>query len=251
MARPPPSARCQARRARFSPADRTHHPFALVRARGRAQPAGVAWTLHGDRDSGSLIPEAMLAIAGAPVRLVDHAFDGSALQAPEYLAINPLGQVPALVTPEGDLLTESAAIILYLAERFPEAALAPPPKHPQRGRFLRWVVFIAANIYPCVARRDFPARISPDPACADSVKQAALDEARRHWALLLRELAPAPWCLDAFSALDIQVAVMSRWMGGAATRDALFPALAAHAGRVMAHPALVPVALRHYGPAPG
>lgn len=206
----------------------------------------MAWTLHGDRGSGSLIPEAMLALAGAEVALIDHDFAAGAMQAPEYLAINPLGQVPALVTPEGEVLTESAAILLFLAERFPEAGLAPPPGHPERGRFLRWVVYIAANIYPCVARWDFPARYTTDPAGTEAVKQAARQDADRHWALLDASLAPDPWCLTVFSALDIQVATMSGWMGGAARRAAHFPRLAAHAARVAARPGLGAAWQRHH-----
>jgi glutathione S-transferase len=211
-----------------------------------AHAAITSWTLHGDRGSGSLIAEALLEAAGQKVRLVDHALATNAQRAPDYLALNPMGQLPALVTPEGELLTESAAILVYLADRFPEARLAPPPGHAERGRFLRWVVTLAANIYPCVSRWDYPERFTTDPAGAQGVKQAAREEADRHWDMVARELAPDPWCLSTFSALDVQVAVMSRWMGGPERRQARLPGLHAHAARVLARPGMAAAFRRHY-----
>jgi glutathione S-transferase len=207
----------------------------------------MTWTIHGDRGSGSFIPEAMLAEAQAPMTLVEHALEHNAHRHPAYLALNPMGQLPAVITPAGELLTESAAIAIFIAERFPEAKLAPPAGHPERGRFLRWLVTIAANIYPCVTRWDYPERFTTDAAHAPAIRQAAREEADRLWAMVEAQLAPDPWCLSAYSALDIQVAVMSRWMGGPDRRAERFPRLHDHAARVNARPAIAPVFARHYG----
>ena len=206
----------------------------------------MTWTIHGDRGSGSFIVEALLAEAGAPVRLVDHALESNAQRDPAYLALNPMGQLPALVTPDGQLVTESAACVLVIAETFPEALLAPLPGQPDRAKFLRWLITIAGNIYPCVSRWDYPERFTTDPTGAAAVKQAAREEADRHWQMVVDQLRPDPWCLSAFSALDVQVAVMSRWMGGPDRRREKFPALDAHAARVLARPAIAPVFARHY-----
>jgi len=206
----------------------------------------MTWTIHGDRGSGSFIVEALLAEAGAPVRLVDHALESNAQRDPAYLALNPMGQLPALVTPDGQLVSESAACVLVVAETFPEARLAPPPGHQDRAKFLRWLITIAGNIYPCVSRWDYPERFTTDPAGAEAVKQAAREEADRHWQMVVDQLRPDPWCLSDFSALDVQVAVMSRWMGGPDRRREKFPALDAHAARVLARPAIAPVFARHY-----
>lgn len=220
--------------------------FSLVAGRGLGQPFTMTWTIHGDRGSGSLIPEALLAEAGAPMVLIDHALETNAQRDPAYLAINPMGQLPALITPDGTLITESAACAIFIAESFPDARLAPPPGHRDRAKFLRWLITIAGNIYPCVSRWDYPERFTTDAAGAPAVKQAAREEADRLWAIVADALRPDPWCLGAFSALDVQVAVMSRWMGGPDRRRDLFPALHAHAGRVMARPAIAPVYARHY-----
>jgi glutathione S-transferase len=208
----------------------------------------MTWIIHGDRGSGSLMPEALLAIAGAPVTLVEHPFESNAQRHPDYLVLNPMGQLPAVITPEGQLITESAACMLFIAERFPEAKLQPPPGHDDRAKFLRWLITIAGNIYPCVSRWDFPERFTTDPAGAPAVKQAARDDADRLWRMVQDNLRPDPWCLADFSALDVQVAVMSRWMGGPERRQANLPLLHAHAARVTARPALAPVWVRHYPP---
>jgi glutathione S-transferase len=206
----------------------------------------MTWTIHGDRGSGSQMPEMLLAEAGAPVTLIDHALETNAQRDPAYLAINPMGQLPAVITPDGQLLTESAACAIYIAETFPDARLAPPAGHKDRAKFLRWLITIAGNIYPCVSRWDYPERFTTDPAGAPAVKQAAREEADRHWQMVVDHVRRDPWCLDEFSALDVQVAVMSRWMGGPDRRREKFSTLHDHAQRVLSRPAIAPVFARHY-----
>lgn len=73
-------------------------------------------------------------------------------QEPAYLAINPMGKVPALRHGEA-IVTEQVAIFLYLADLFPEAGLAPAPGNPMRGPYLRWMVFYAACFEPAIGDR--------------------------------------------------------------------------------------------------
>ncbi|HVA15876.1 MAG TPA: glutathione S-transferase family protein [Stellaceae bacterium] len=86
----------------------------------------------------------MLEEIGQPYRteLLDYA---TSMKAPAYLAINPMGKVPAL-THGATVVTEGAAICAYLADAFPEAGLAPPPGHPLRGPYYRWLFFAAGPI---------------------------------------------------------------------------------------------------------
>jgi glutathione S-transferase len=67
-------------------------------------------------------------------------------RAPEYLAINPTGHVPAFVDDDGTPMFESLAICLHLADRFPEKGLAPPVGDPERGRYLTWAVFSMVSL---------------------------------------------------------------------------------------------------------
>ncbi|MCK8783697.1 glutathione S-transferase family protein [Roseomonas sp. NAR14] len=86
----------------------------------------------------------MLEEVGQPYRteLLDY---GTTMKAPEYLAINPMGKVPAL-RHGGTVVTEVAAICAYLADAFPEAGLAPPPGDRQRGPYYRWLFFVAGPL---------------------------------------------------------------------------------------------------------
>ena len=86
----------------------------------------------------------MLEEVGQPYRtvLLDYA---TTMKAPDYLAINPMGKVPAIR--HGDIvITEGAAICAYLADAFPQAGLAPPPGHRLRGPYYRWLFFAAGPV---------------------------------------------------------------------------------------------------------
>jgi len=73
-----------------------------------------------------------------------------ALQNADFLAVNPLGKVPALRDEDGKVVTEQVAILLHLADLFPRAGLAPQIGEPNRGPYLRWMVFYAACFEPAV-----------------------------------------------------------------------------------------------------
>jgi glutathione S-transferase len=70
---------------------------------------------------------------------------GTTMKAPEYLAVNPMGKVPAIRHGE-TVVTEAAAICAYLADAFPDAGLAPPPGNPTRGPYYRWLFFGAGPV---------------------------------------------------------------------------------------------------------
>lgn len=72
---------------------------------------------------------------------------GTTMKAPEYLAINPMGKVPA-IEHNGTVVTETAAICAYLADQFPEKMLAPAPASPERGAYYRWLFFAAGAVEP-------------------------------------------------------------------------------------------------------
>ena len=85
---------------------------------------------------------------------------------PEYLAINPAGWVPALITPEGDRLYETQAINLYLAERHGATHLAPAVGDPLRGLFLSALFYLADELEPAIKRYFFPHRYADGEADA-------------------------------------------------------------------------------------
>ena len=127
--------------------------------------------------------------------------------------VNPLRQIPALVTPGGETITESAAILLWLTDHHPEARLAPAPDSPLRGQFLRWMVFVPAAIYSLFWVRDDPSRLGgPDPEVQARIKTATAERILDCWAMMERQVAPGRYLLgDELTVLDLYVAVVSRW----------------------------------------
>lgn len=86
---------------------------------------------------------------------------GASIKSPEYLAINPMGKVPAIR--HGDVVvTEGAAICAYLADVFPEANLAPPPGDKRRGAYYRWLFFAAGPVEAATTDRSFGLEVSGD-----------------------------------------------------------------------------------------
>ena len=118
-------------------------------------------------------------------------------KSPEYLAINPMGKVPALRDGEATL-AEAAAICAYVAERYPQAKLAPPLGDPLRARYLYWLFFSPGCIEPAMVQLATKIEMSPTAAGWGDA-QLVLD-------VLDAALSTGPWVLgEAFSAADIMV----------------------------------------------
>ncbi len=171
-----------------------------------------SYTLYGRAGWGSTIVEAQLDWYGLPFAFepVDDLFKSP--EARQRLEkVNPLAQVPTLVLPNGEIMSESAAITLLLADITGTESLVPGSGAPERARFLRWLVFLVANIYPTFTYADDPARFVSVNAARDPFRAAADAYAQRLWRQVETE-ARAPWFLgERFSALDLYVAVMTRW----------------------------------------
>lgn len=176
--------------------------------------------------------------AGARVLLeelgVDYRIELVDLQAgeqrrPEFLALNPLGKLPTLVD-DGTVVTEQVAIYLHLADRFPEAGLAPAVGDSARGSYLRWLVYYASCFEPAVvdrAQKRDPAEPMISPYRDFDSMLAALEA----------QLARGPWMLgDRFSAADVLWGTALSWT----TRFGLVPAspvIAQYIERAKARPA--------------
>ena len=172
-----------------------------------------AYTIYGALGSGSVPVEATLTLLGQPYAVVEApTWEGQAQQA-KVAGVNPLKQIPALVTPDGETITESAAILIWLADRFPEARLAPSLDSPQRAQFLRWMVYVPAAIYSLFWVRDDPSRlVGSDPALQAQVKAATAERIADCWAMMERQVTPGRYLLgDDLTVLDLYVAVVSRW----------------------------------------
>ena len=105
--------------------------------------------LYTNPDSRARVVRWMLEEVGAPYSTHHLAYGPTGMKSAEYLAINPMGKVPAL-THRGHVVTEVAAICAYLADAFPSAGLAPAPDDPARADYQRWLFFVAGPLESAV-----------------------------------------------------------------------------------------------------
>jgi GST-like protein len=209
-------------------------------------PEATVYKLYARAGWGSAIAEAQLAWYGLPYELieVDDLFKSPAAR-DELARVNPLAQLPTLVEPDGRVMTESAAITLRLADITGSDALVPEPGEPVRPEFLRWLVFLVANVYPTFTYGDLPTRFVPE-AAGEAFRANVDNYARRLWQIV-EGAARSPWFLgDRFSALDIYVSMMTLWRPKRPWFAANTPALHAIATRTEQRPELSEVWRRNF-----
>ncbi|MGD9658202.1 MAG: glutathione S-transferase family protein [Methylocystis sp.] len=153
---------------------------------------------------------------------------------PEYLAVNPLGKVPAIMH-NGALVTELGAIFIHLADAFPQNRLAPPIGDPLRGPYLRWLVFYGSAFEPAVTDRS----LNREPAPA---RRSAYGDFDGVMALINAQLARGPYLFgERFTAADILWGTALRWaVGFGVVPESL--EIAAYIERVTTRPSFVRVA---------
>jgi GST-like protein len=179
---------------------------------------GKSYKLYAAKGGGSMMVEIALELAGASYDIVDVPWEDTGWDSKTLKDINPLGQVPTLIMPDGAVMTESAAILLTLAEQFPSAKLAPPAGTPERAVFLRWLAFFVSAIYPTFTYGDVTARWVGEGEKAGSGKalRGATDDHRKTLLRYLEgQVRPNPWFLgNSFSALDLYMLMFSHWRPG-------------------------------------
>ena len=145
------------------------------------------------------------------------SFKSNDLRSPTFLALNPEGKVPTLVI-GGRPLTEVAAILYYLAKRFPDAGLLPRDDIEADAQALSWMSFAASTLHPA--------------------RKQGLDHAREVWAIADRRLGNG-WALQDYSIADIHLfRLYWRFVGSVKPAPGDFPGLSAHYERMMARPAV-------------
>ena len=170
------------------------------------------YIVYGSPGSGSVPVEAALSLIGASYEVIGETVVRDVAQNPEVLKINPLGQVPALVLPGGEVMTESAAILIWLADRHPEARLAPPPQDARRPAFLRWMAYVSAAIYGLAWVRGDPLRLVSDERQRAVVLDRIAERRALCWRAMDAQIAPRRFLLgDELGVLDLYVATISRW----------------------------------------
>ncbi len=189
----------------------------------------------------SLAPHILLREIGAPHELVLVDRKQNAQKQADYLALNPLGRIPVLA--DGDLvLFETAAICLHLADRHPEAGLAPAPGTAARSVFHKWLIYLTGTIQTDYLAFYYPERYTTDPSeAARAAVKAATEKRLNDWFDVIEaELAGnGPWLLgETYSLLDPYLFLMTRWGRGMSRPPKSLPAIGRHAAAVFARPAV-------------
>jgi glutathione S-transferase len=199
----------------------------------------MTYTLYYSPGAASMAVHWMLIEAGIPfdARLID--IDTGAQRDPAYLRLNPEGRVPTLVI-DGVPRHESAALLMLLAERHPDARLAPDLESPERAEWYELMVFLANTVLP--AMRDwFYADTDGDPAGADAVQALARRRIEAAWDRLDAHLADdRTWLAgDRFSTVDMLAVMLMRWSRNMPRKAITWPHLEPYINRSRALPSFV------------
>ena len=154
---------------------------------------------------------AALAEAGADYELVLVPRDENDQSPPEYLKLNPSGRVPTLE--DGDLvITESAAVVLHVGDRFPESGLNPRVGTPERSLVYRRLIFLTNTVQTTLMRWFYPERYTTDPAGAEALRARAAEELRVIYDRLDADLEGREWIVgDSRTGADIYLFMLTRW----------------------------------------
>jgi glutathione S-transferase len=171
-----------------------------------------AYRLYWREGSGSLVAEVALALCGAAVERI-HVADRASQRSPDFLAINPAGQIPVLILPDGTILTETSAIVVALADAFPESGILPPTGSAARSTSLRWLMYMATTGYPAALRTYYSERYTGDTAktAHEAVRRAATAESDKLFAILAAA-AKGPFLLgETVTMADVYLAMLADW----------------------------------------
>jgi glutathione S-transferase len=197
------------------------------------------YTLYWSPGSASMTPHGALEESGARFELTLVNTDEGAHRDPAYLKLNPNGKVPTLVVDGRFVMFESSAITMFIADRHPEAKLAPGPDEMARGHYYQWMTHLTNSVQPAMLRYYYPERITGDAAGA-AVTQNATEEIATLWGRVDRHLAAhGPFLLgDRFCAADIFAYMLSTWQTCCPNTYERFPNLKRLADLVAARPAM-------------
>ena len=204
------------------------------------------YRLYGSFGSGSVSVEAALAQAGAEYQVLATSTGEGRHLTEEYKAINPRQQVPALELPDGSVMTEGSAMMLHLADAFPNSNLAPAPGSSARAQHDRWLIFMAVNIYEGELRKAYANRYSEDTTHANAVQASAAGYVNRHYDIL-ESAIKGPFLLgNDMTMADIYLWMLAGWMDQQWLADRC-PKVASLAARVREQPLIAPLHAAHFG----
>jgi len=174
--------------------------------------------------------------AGHEVARLD--FANSQQRSAEYLAINPKGRVPALVTDRG-VLTETPALLVYVAQQFPEARLAPLDDPFALARLQEFNSYLASTVHVAHAHGRRAGRWADDAEAIAAMQRKVPQTMTECFDMIEQHYLQGPWVLgEQYSVADAYLFTIAGWLKGDGVDIATFPKVAAHLERVAARPAV-------------
>lgn len=193
-----------------------------------------------------MAPHAVLLETGERFELIQLDLERKQHLTPEYLKLNPNGRVPTLVVDDRDVIYESAAICIYLADRHPAAGLAPAPDDPKRGFYLQWLTYMSNTLQPAYLRYYYPDRYISNPDHAAEVAERAREELPTIWSRIDEAIGAGPYMLgERYSACDLYLLMLSTWQDPVPGLYQRFPNVKACVDRVIERPAVLDMMRRN------
>lgn len=173
---------------------------------------------------------------GAPYEAIALDFANQAQRSADYLVINPKGRVPALVTERG-ILTETPALLLYLAQRFPEARLAPLDDIFALAEMQAFNNYLCATVHVAHAHRVRGTRWVDDPAAIEAMKKKVPQTMGDCMALIEHGMLKGPWVMgEQYTVADMYLFTIAGWLEGDGVDLSKLPKVIDHRARMAADP---------------
>ena len=176
--------------------------------------------------------------ARAPYEAVLVDFRKQGQRSPKYLAVNPKGRVPALVTESGTL-TETPALLYFVAQRFPQAELVPLDDPFALAQVQEFNSYLCSTVHVAHAHRMRGTRWADDPAAIEAMKRKVPSNVTESFALIEHKLLKGPWVMgDKYTICDPYLFTIASWIEGDGVDIAKVPRVMEHRARMLARPAV-------------
>jgi glutathione S-transferase len=176
--------------------------------------------------------------AGAPYEAVPVDFRAQAQRSPEYLAVNPKGRVPALVTETGTI-TETPALLCFVAQRFPKAQLAPLDDPFALAQIQEFNSYLCSTVHVAHAHRVRGTRWADDSVAIEAMKHKVAANVTECFELIEHKLLKGPWVMgERYTIADPYLFTIGSWIEGDGVDTSKLPGVMAHRARMLARPAV-------------
>ena len=171
------------------------------------------YKLYGSLGAASLTPQCVLEESGLPYEFIEVDISEDTERDPEYLKLNPHGRIPTLVI-DDQVMIESAAISIYLADKHSHTQLSPPLDHPERSRYLQWMVYLTNTLQETLLLKMYSSLYTDDPQGHDATISRATSKLDTIMSFVEKSLSltEGPFFLgNGLSTADIYLNMLTGW----------------------------------------